>query len=160
MSQLKSLCYNILTLMTNYGSGFSRQQLESSAGGVSVSMPKGKALELLPTKHVSSIDDTMHVDGVICFFSCTMANTIEVEVPKLFGVSIGLKECRAECKAAEPKRDQMQTQTHAQTQSSQEPEEHDFFREKVLESTIDALEVESEENIDDIFIKFFSKRLR
>ena len=49
----------------------------------------------------------------------------------------------------------MQTQMHAQTQSSQEPEEHDFFREKVLESTIDALEVQSEENIVDIFTKSF-----
>jgi len=46
---------------------------------------------------------------------------------------------------------------HAQTQSSQEPEEHDFFREKILETTIDVLKVQSEENIVDIFTKSFSK---
>jgi len=64
-----------------------------------VSVSEGEALELLPTKHVSSIDDTVYVDGAVGFLPCTMANTIEVVVPKLFGVSIGLKSCRTECKA-------------------------------------------------------------
>jgi len=35
--------------------------------------------------------------------------------------------------------------------------EHHFIREKVLNSTIDALEVQSEENIADIFTKLLSK---
>jgi len=59
--------------MTNYGSGFSHRQLESSAGDVCVSVSEGKAPELLPTKHVSSTDDTVHVDGDVGFFlPCTM----------------------------------------------------------------------------------------
>ena len=75
---------------------------------MSVSVPEGKALELLPTKHVSSTNDIVHDDGAAGFLPCTMANTADVEVPKLFGVSIGLKQCRTDCKA-EPEGDQMQT---------------------------------------------------
>jgi len=44
-----------------------------------------------------------------------------------------------------------------QRQSSQEPDEHDFIREKVLDNTIDALEVHNEENIVHIFTKSFFK---
>jgi len=61
LSQLKSLYNNILTLMTNYGFGFSHHQLESFASAVrTVLVSEGKALELLSAKHVSSTDDTMH----------------------------------------------------------------------------------------------------
>jgi len=97
MGQLKNLYNNILTSMTNHGFGFSRQQLESSASVMkTVSVPEGKALELLPTKHVSSIDNTVHVDGAAGFLPCTMENMAELKVPKLFGVSIGLKQCITE----------------------------------------------------------------
>ena len=144
MSQLKSLCNDILTLMTNYDSSFSRQQLESSAGDVSVSVSERKAPDLLPTKHVSSTDDIVHVDGTAGFLPYTMVNMAKVEVLKLLGVSIGLKRCRTECKV-ESEGDQMQTraQTQAKTQSSQEPDEHEFIREKVLDNTMDALVVRS-----------------
>ena len=116
MSQLKSFCNNILTLLTNYGSGFSCRQLESSAGDVNVSVSEGKAPKLLPTKHVSSTDDIVHVDGAAGFLPCTMVNRAEVEVPKLVGVSIGLKRCRTECKV-ESKGDQMQTRAQTQAET-------------------------------------------
>lgn len=126
LSQLKSLCNNILALMTNYASGFSRQQLESSTSAVrTVPVPEGKALELLPAKHVSSADDAMH-GGAAGLAPCTNANAAEAEVPKLFGVSIGLKRCRTECEAEPEVEEQNQMQTRAQaqtqTQSSQEPD--------------------------------------
>lgn len=123
LSQLKGLCNNILSLMTNYASGFSRQQLESSTSAArTVPVPEGKAaLELLPAKHVSSADEAGHVGGAA---PCATANAGEAEVPKLFGVSIGLKRCRTECEAEPEGEDQNQMQTRAQTQSqsSQEPD--------------------------------------
>ena len=65
LSQLSSLCNNILTLMTNYGSGFSCWQLGSSVSDVrTMLVPEGKTLKLLPVKHVSSTYDIVHVDGV------------------------------------------------------------------------------------------------
>jgi len=81
-------------------------------------VPKGKALELLPTKHVSLANDTVNVDDVVGFLSCMTANMVEAEVPKMLGVSIGLKRCRTECKV-EPERDQMQanTSTNANTKT-------------------------------------------
>jgi len=129
LSQLKSLCNNILALMTNYASGFSRQQLESSTSAVrTMPVPEGKALELLPAKHVSSADDAMHVGSAAGFAPCTTANAAEAEVPKLFGVSIGLKRCRTECETEPEGEEQnqmqtrVQTQPQTQTQSSQEPD--------------------------------------
>ncbi|KAK8472270.1 hypothetical protein PHAVU_002G155300 [Phaseolus vulgaris] len=129
LSQLKSLCNNIIALMTNYASGFSRQQLESSTSAVrTVPVPEGKALELLPAKHLSSADDAVHVGGAAGFVPCTTANAAEAEVPKLFGVSIGLKRCRTECEAEQEGEEQNQmhtlalTQAQTQTQSSQEPD--------------------------------------
>ncbi|KAG5061479.1 hypothetical protein AAZX31_01G202800 [Glycine max] len=125
LSQLKGLCNNILALMTNYASGFSRQQLESSTSAArTVPVPEGKAaLELLPAKHVSSADEAGHVGGAA---PCATANAGEAEVPKLFGVSIGLKRCRTECEGEAEGEDQNQMQTRAQaqtqTQSSQEPD--------------------------------------
>ena len=112
---------------------------------MSVSVLEGKALKLLLAKYVSSVDDTVHIDGGVGFLPCTMVNVAEVEVPKLFGVSIGLKRCRTECRA-ELKGDQMQirAQTQTHTQLSQELDgslvfhartkyieiKHDFIREK------------------------------
>ncbi|KAF7810182.1 heat stress transcription factor B-2b [Senna tora] len=72
VSQLKSLCNNILALMTNYASS----QLEG-VGSSSSSVPEGKPLmELLPVKQ-GVCEEVVHV-------------------PKLFGVSIGIKRCRRE----------------------------------------------------------------
>ena len=105
-------------------------------------MSERKVPDLLPTKHVSSTDDIVHVDGAAGFLPCTMVNTAKVKVPKLFGVFIGLKRCRTECKV-ESEGDQMQTraQTQAETQLSQEPDKHEFIREKVFHNTMDALVV-------------------
>ena len=100
LSQLKGLCNNIVALMTNYASR-SSAQLDSSASAVA----EGKALELLPAKRV------------LC------AETAEAEVPKLFGVSIGMKRSRTESQVETEREDNnIQTQTQTQTQSSQEPD--------------------------------------
>lgn len=129
LSQLKGLCNNILALMTNYASGFSRQQLDSSTSAART-VPGGKALELLPAKHVSSVEDAVHVGGATGAPLCATENAAEAEVPipKLFGVSIGHKRCRTECEAEQEGEQQNQTQTRVQTQiqtqtqSSQEPD--------------------------------------
>jgi len=159
MGQLKSLCNNILTLMTNDSSGFSRQLLESSTSVVrTVLVSEGKALEHFLAKLVSSVDDVVHVGGATNFLPCTIVNAIEAEVPKMLEVSIGLKRCKTECNA-EQEGNEMRTRalTQVQTQSSQEPDKHDSIREKVLDNTVDALEVHSEENVVDIFTISFSK---
>jgi len=70
--QLKSLCNNILTLMTNHDSSFSRSHLESLASAMRIVLvPEGKALELFSAKLVSSVDDVVHVDGAADFLPCT-----------------------------------------------------------------------------------------
>ncbi|KAK7406163.1 hypothetical protein VNO78_07783 [Psophocarpus tetragonolobus] len=121
LSQLKGLCNNILALMTNYASGFSRQQLESSTSAVrTVPVPEGKALELLPAKHVSSAEDALHASGAAGAAAGATGNAAEGEVPKLFGVSIGLKRCRKECEGEAEGEEHTRAQT--QTQSSQEPD--------------------------------------
>jgi len=60
-------------------------------------VPKGKTLELLPVKNVSSADDVMHVDGGASFLLGMMVNTAEANFSKLFGVSIGLKRYNTKC---------------------------------------------------------------
>ncbi|XP_020978786.1 heat stress transcription factor B-2b isoform X1 [Arachis ipaensis] len=106
LSQLRGLCNKILALMSNYASRSSAQLLDSSASGVAAAVVEGKvALELLPEK------------GVPC-----AVDTAEAEVPKLFGVSIGMKRSRTESEAEIEREDHNQTQTQRQTQSSQEPE--------------------------------------
>ncbi|XP_061337257.1 heat stress transcription factor B-2b [Gastrolobium bilobum] len=116
LSQLKGLCNNILALMTNYGSGFSRQ-LESSTSAVrAVPVPEGKALEFLPSKHVLLAEDNaVHVSGA--------GDTAEAEVPKLFGVSIGHKRCRSRTESENETEREEQNQTLTQTRSSQEPDD-------------------------------------
>ncbi|KAL4373958.1 hypothetical protein HN51_007803 [Arachis hypogaea] len=106
LSQLRGLCNKILALMSNYASRSSAQLLDSSASGVAAAVVEGKvALELLPEK------------GVPC-----AVDTAEAEVPKLFGVSIGMKRSRTESEAEIEREDHNQTQTQRKTQSSQEPE--------------------------------------
>lgn len=135
LSQLKSLCNSILALMSNYGSGFSRQ-LESSTSAATakaVPVPEGKALELLPAKNVLLAEDAVALQGVgaagATATPCETGNAAEMEVPKLFGVSIGLKRCRTEGEAETERGEQNQTQTQmqkqaqTQTQSLQEPDQ-------------------------------------
>ncbi|KAK7251273.1 hypothetical protein RIF29_34321 [Crotalaria pallida] len=71
LNQLKGLCDNIVALMNNYASG-------SGSGSGSSHIPDGKALELLP-----AVTTEQERDDVVV-------------VPKLFGVSIGMKRCRLE----------------------------------------------------------------
>ncbi|CAK8539391.1 unnamed protein product [Lathyrus sativus] len=152
LSQLKSLCNSILSMMSNYASGFSRQ-LESSTSAATVRAALvtegGKALDLLPTRNVSLAEEAVaaNVGGGVAGGGgasgemanmagnaggggawCETANLAEPEhgngaqVPKLFGVSIGLKRCRRECEV-EPEREereQHQMPMQMQTQSSQE----------------------------------------
>ncbi|XP_054825403.1 heat stress transcription factor B-2b [Prosopis cineraria] len=99
LSQLKGLCNNILSLMTNYASS----QLESGSAA------EAKPLELLRATQLSAEEAT--VGGG----ASQETKVAEVEVPKLFGVSIGTKRRRSsEVEEAEKEQNQ--------TQSSQEPD--------------------------------------
>ncbi|MED6219935.1 hypothetical protein PIB30_040391 [Stylosanthes scabra] len=102
LSQLRGLCNKILALMNNYASRSSAQLLDSSASGVAAAVAEGKALDLLPDKRIL----------------CTAEAAAEAEVPKLFGVSIGMKRSRIESEAETEREDHNQTQA----QSSQEPD--------------------------------------
>ncbi|MBA0689694.1 hypothetical protein Goari_007411 [Gossypium aridum] len=78
LTQLKGLCNNILTLMTNHASG----QLESHS-----ILAEGKALDLLSARDSArSTEDSG---------SKEVAEEEDV-TPKLFGVSIGVKRVRRE----------------------------------------------------------------
>lgn len=85
LSQLKGLCNNILALMTNYASG----QLDN------VSLPEGKAAELLPARKAdeggAKVEEAEELDLT----------------PRLFGVSIGAKRARRE---EEEEQNQLQQQ--------------------------------------------------
>ncbi|CAI8589252.1 unnamed protein product [Vicia faba] len=154
LCQLKGLCNSILSMMSNYASGFSRQ-LESSTSAATARAvlvtEGGKALDLLHTRNVSLVEEAVAVNvggagggaetailagvaGGTSGASCETANLAEPENghgaqnPKLFGVSIGLKRCRIECEA-EPEREereqyQMPMQMQIETQSSHEHDHH------------------------------------
>ncbi|MBA0584432.1 heat stress transcription factor B-2b [Gossypium raimondii] len=79
LTQLKGLCNNILTLMTNYASGQSENNSNSA---------EGKALDLLPAKNSGT-----KAGGVGPKEAVDMEEDV---TPKLFGVSIGLKRVRRE----------------------------------------------------------------
>ncbi|KAF7828305.1 heat stress transcription factor B-2b [Senna tora] len=100
LSQLKGLCNNILTLMTNYASS----QLESTT-----SVPEGKPLELLPAAQQQLQAEETAVGG-----------ETEAEVPKLFGVSIGTKRRRLISEGEEAEKEKLEEQNQAQ--SSQDPD--------------------------------------
>ena len=91
LTQLKGLCNNILSLMTNYASG--HQQLES------VSVRDGKALDLLPARQMMD-DEGAVSDGIqevrLKVEEAVATATAEGRTPKLFGVSIGVKRVRRE----------------------------------------------------------------
>ena len=92
LTQLKGLCNNILSLMTNYASGH-HHQLES------VSVRDMKALDLLPARQEMK-DDGAVSDGVqevrLKVEETTTASPAKRTAPKLFGVSIGVKRRREE----------------------------------------------------------------
>ncbi|XP_058778265.1 heat stress transcription factor B-2a-like [Vicia villosa] len=155
LGQLKSLCNSILSMMSNYASGFSRQ-LESSTSAATARAvlvtEGGKALDLLHTRNVSLAEEAVAVNvggaaggascetanlaGVGGGASCETTNLAEPEpenehgaqVPKLFGVSIGLKRCRRESEAEPEREEREQHQTpmqmQIQTQSSREHDQH------------------------------------
>ncbi|KAJ0047748.1 hypothetical protein Pint_16081 [Pistacia integerrima] len=84
LTQLRGLCDNILSLMTNYAAG----QLDT------VNLPEGKAVEFLPARKAED----------------SGAKAEEVDVtPRLFGVSIGAKRARRE---EEEENNQVQQQEH------------------------------------------------
>lgn len=134
LSQLRGLCNNILAMMSNYASGFSRQLEPSTSAATArgVVVTEGKILDLLPIRNVSLAEENVVVNvggaagGVPCETMSLMLPEVQApQVPKLFGVSIGLKRCRAE-NEVEPEREereqhqQMRMQGQMQTQSSQE----------------------------------------
>lgn len=107
LTQLRGLCNNILTLMTNYASA----QLEGGGGGgggVSGEdggedrVPEGKPVELMPERQAEAAarkDGFPAEDGEM--------------TPKLFGVSIGVKRIRRE--EEEEEDDQLQNQVQLTT---------------------------------------------
>lgn len=101
LSQLKGLCNNVLTLMTNYASS----QLEST------SVPEGKPLELLPAMQASAEEAVV---GGGPNASCE-TKAAEAEVPKLFGVSIGNKRRRSSEGEEAEREEQNQTQSSQET---------------------------------------------
>ncbi|GMY30226.1 heat stress transcription factor B-2b [Fagus crenata] len=92
LTQLRGLCNNIFALMTNFASG----QLDGSGGsngtgncnGVSVSIPEGKPLDLLPSKQVTITEDTCVGGGA------HMGDEEDETAPRLFGFPIGVKRVR------------------------------------------------------------------
>ncbi|KAL5552093.1 hypothetical protein UlMin_002269 [Ulmus minor] len=82
LTQLRGLCNNILSLMTNYAS----TQMD---GG---SVPEGKPLELLPIRHVRATEEA---HGGSQGKSIDDGEDEDI-TPRLFGVSIGAKRVRRE----------------------------------------------------------------
>ncbi|TYH59488.1 hypothetical protein ES332_D08G225100v1 [Gossypium tomentosum] len=93
LTQLKGLCNNILTLMTNYASGQSENNSNSA---------EGKALDLLPGKNSGT-----KAGGVGAKEAVDMEEDV---TPKLFGVSIGMKRVRREDSVEEQNNNQEQQQ--------------------------------------------------
>ncbi|KAG2681250.1 hypothetical protein I3843_11G135400 [Carya illinoinensis] len=97
LTQLRGLCNNIFSMMANYASGQSNGG--GSGGGGGVSIPEGKPLELMPAKQVT-------VTGEMAL--CSGAHKADEEVgtmPRLFGVSIGVKRARRNEEAEEEEED-------------------------------------------------------
>lgn len=89
LTQLRGLCNNICALMSNYATGH--------VDGVGASVPEGNPLELLPSKQVVKVaenngalkaDDDEEHDGD--------DQDDETTLPRLFGVSIGVKRLRTD----------------------------------------------------------------
>lgn len=99
LSQLRGLCNNILTLMTNYASS----QLEGGGGGGGGGEAlEGKPLELMPGKQ-SAVPEVA---------AATIGGSPQEDedmTPRLFGVSIGVKRVRREEEDEEDQQNQVQT---------------------------------------------------
>lgn len=112
LTQLKGLCNNILSLMTNYASG-QHHHFESG------SVRDGKALELLPARQVME-DEGAVSDGALevrLKMGEKMAAAAAAGVtPKLFGVSIGVKRMRRE---VEEEEEEMVGQNHVQSEEGE-----------------------------------------
>lgn len=108
LTQLKGLCNNILSLMTNYASGH-----QSESGNVR----DGKALELMPAAQVTE-DEGAVSDGIqevrLKVEAAVAAAAAEGLTPKLFGVSIGVKRVREESEEEE-----MVGQNHVQSEEGE-----------------------------------------
>ncbi|EOY24652.1 hypothetical protein QUC31_008884 [Theobroma cacao] len=96
LTQLKGLCNNILTLMTNYASG----QLENPSN-----LAEGKALDLLPARNSAGTAEDGGSKGAMA-----MEEEADDVTPKLFGVSIGVKRLRREEDDEEQNNNQVQQQ--------------------------------------------------
>lgn len=109
LTQLRGLCNNIFSMMANYASG------QSDGGGGGVSIPEGKPLELMPAKQLTVTGETA---------LCSGAHKADEEVgtmPRLFGVSIGVKRARNE--EEDDEEDQEQEEREGQNREiSQEKE--------------------------------------
>ncbi|KAK7253028.1 hypothetical protein RIF29_37413 [Crotalaria pallida] len=110
LSQLKCLCNNVYALMSNYSASRSAQlgvcnNNDNDAVPVTTVI-EGKSLELLPSKHVG-----------VAATNSTPFEAVGGEVPKLFGVSIGMKRRRSVESEGEPEREE---RNQIETQSSQE----------------------------------------
>ncbi|KAA0042789.1 bifunctional UDP-glucose 4-epimerase and UDP-xylose 4-epimerase 1 [Cucumis melo var. makuwa] len=113
LTQLKGLCNNILSLMTNYASG-QHHHFESG------SVRDGKALELLPARQVME-DEGAVSDGALevrlkMEEKMTAAAAAAGVTPKLFGVSIGVKRMRRE---VEEEEEEMVGQNHVQSEEGE-----------------------------------------
>ncbi|XP_022157722.1 heat stress transcription factor B-2b [Momordica charantia] len=113
LTQLKGLCNNILSLMTNYASGHQSE---------SVSVRDGKALELMPATQVMMEDEGAVSDGIqelrlkVEEATTAAAAAAEGVTPKLFGVSIGVKRVRRE---EEEEEEEMVGQNHVQSEEGE-----------------------------------------
>ncbi|XP_022720120.1 heat stress transcription factor B-2b [Durio zibethinus] len=102
LTQLKGLCNNILTLMTNYASG----QLENHSN-----LAEGKALDLLPERNLERTAEDGGSKGATEKLEIEEAAAAAEDVtPKLFGVSIGVKRVRREDQDEEQNNNQVQPQ--------------------------------------------------
>ncbi|CAI9759407.1 unnamed protein product [Fraxinus pennsylvanica] len=89
LNKLRSLCSNIYNLMSNYG--------ETRGDKFSISLPEGKALNLMQETQVRVEDD----GGPKSTAAVMAVDAKEDITPRLFGVSIGVKRARSEDDVAE-----------------------------------------------------------
>ncbi|XP_040987335.1 heat stress transcription factor B-2b [Juglans microcarpa x Juglans regia] len=114
LTQLRGLCNNIFSMMANYASG------QSDGGGASI--PEGKPLELMPAKQVTVTGETA---------LCSGAHKADEEVgtmPRLFGVSIGVKRARNE--GAEEEDEDEDEDDDDQEQEEREGQNREISQEK------------------------------
>ena len=107
LTQLKGLCNNILTLMTNYAAGL----LENKTN-----LAEGKALDLFLARNS---ERTAEDGGSRVAMEMEEEEAAEDVTPKLFGVSIGVKRVRREDE--EQNNNQVQLEIEAGSEIKEEP---------------------------------------